>query len=556
MTSQNIVSYFLEQSLLLHPDVAFSEQTLLPSELYSCIRAKAQDLPHVINQDLLSLFLSDQPTLDVDWSTFDASLVAYETGKDHLLYHSFLRNLNYFLSETQHEVLEQLFFAEESPSSDLIAAPTLVVPTPPQGTVQILHSFVEPARHVGVEDFTSHFRFRYETLKQILLGHSELSGALSLSRLVQKQGRESVAFIGLVVDKITTKNGNLLLTVEDPSGSAKVLVSKSKEDLLCFALDIVLDEVIGVVGVMGEGIVFANALFCPDIPVSHELKKAPDEVYAAFISDIHFGAKKFYHEQFSRLVAWLRGEYGTIRQRALAARVQYLFIVGDVVEGIGVYPKQEEDLAQLDIVAQYQIAADYLSQIPSSITLIMCGGNHDAMRLAEPQPLFDKEFCAPLFSLPNLVMVSNPSYVTIHASPTFPGFDVLLYHGYSFPYFADTVPSLAAAGGLQRCDLIMKFLLQRRHLAPTHTSNLYVPGTTSDPLVIDLVPDIFVSGHIHFFSTSTYRNITLINSGCWMSQTDYQAKRGMIPDPCKVTLCNLQSREVRVMNFLEEHNHY
>src|SRR5574342_1336167 len=73
-------------------------------------------------------------------------------------------------------------------------------------------------------------------------------------------------------------------------------------------------------------------------------------------------------------------------------------------------------------------------------------------------------------------------------------------------------------------DLIMKFLLKRRHLAPTHTSTLYVPDTKKDPLVIEKVPDFFLSGHIHKSVTANYRNTTLICGSCWQGKTLFQEK--------------------------------
>ena len=45
------------------------------------------------------------------------------------------------------------------------------------------------------------------------------------------------------------------------------------------------------------------------------------------------------------------------------------------------------------------------------------------------------------------------------------------------------------------------------------------------------------------------KNIDLINASCWMTQTDEQERRGMIPHPAKVPIINLKTREVKIMNF-------
>jgi len=111
------------------------------------------------------------------------------------------------------------------------------------------------------------------------------------------------------------------------------------------------------------------------------------------------------------------------------------------------------------------------------------------------------------------------------------------------------VDSIRGKGGYDRADLIMKFLLKRRHLAPTHTSTLFVPYTDVDPLFIDIVPDFFVTGHIHKSTVSKYRNVTLISGSCWQSKTDFQEKVGHHPEPCRVPIVNLQTREAKILKF-------
>lgn len=171
------------------------------------------------------------------------------------------------------------------------------------------------------------------------------------------------------------------------------------------------------------------------------------------------------------------------------------------------------------------------------------------MRVAEPQFPIYRDFAEPLYNLPNAIMVSNPALVNIHSSKNFPGFDVMLYHGYSFDYYVAEVESIRANGGYDRADLIMKFLLQKRHLAPAHTSTLYTPDSKLDPLFINKVPDFFVSGHIHKAAASNYRNITLISGSCWQSKTAYQEKVGHHPEPSRVPIVNLQTRQVKMLKF-------
>ena len=95
---------------------------------------------------------------------------------------------------------------------------------------------------------------------------------------------------------------------------------------------------------------------------------------------------------------------------------------------------------------------------------------------------------------------------------------------------------------------IMKYLLQNRHLAPTHSSVQYSP-LEKDPLLIRTVPDIFVSGHTHKSAVSYYNNILIISISCWEAMTPYQEKFGNEPDHCKVPMFNLKTREVKILDF-------
>ena len=94
-----------------------------------------------------------------------------------------------------------------------------------------------------------------------------------------------------------------------------------------------------------------------------------------------------------------------------------------------------------------------------------------------------------------------------------------------------------------------EILLQRRHLAPSHSSNLYIPHPQKDPLVIEKVPDVFVCGDLHRSDVSTYNNIITINCSCFQAKTDFQEKTGNNPDPSRVPVLNLQTREVKVLRF-------
>jgi DNA polymerase II small subunit len=245
-------------------------------------------------------------------------------------------------------------------------------------------------------------------------------------------------------------------------------------------------------------------------------------------------------------------KFGNEEQKKIAGKVKYVVLTGDIVEGVGIYPGQEGDLKIMDITQQYNEAAKWFKANSPTHKLILMSGNHDAGRLSEPQEVPFRDYASALWEMPNVTLVSNPAYVNIASTEDFPGFDLLLYHGGSLNYYAENVPFIRVAGGQKRSDLILSFLLQKRHLAPTHGSTLYLPDGEQDFLVIDIIPDIFVTGHIHRSTTGKYRNVTTINASCWTETTEDQIKRGLEPLPARVPIINLRTREVKIMNFLSK----
>lgn len=418
----------------------------------------------------------------------------------------------------------------------------------PLRKVKVLFSYCGESKKRTVEDFVAHFNKRYEAIKKILLNRQELVNLLSINKILNKKEKENVSIIGIVMEKNITKAKNILLKIEDTTGQISVVINKTKPDVFEIAQNIIEDEIIGLVGFNDKDVIFANKILLPDI-YPRELKKSPTQEYAVFLSDIHVGSRFFLEEKFLKFIEWINGNMGSDEQKTLTKNIKYVFIIGDLVDGVGIYPEQDKELIIKDIYQQYSAFTEMISKIPKEITIILCAGNHDASRLSEPQPVLSGEFVKQLFELPNIVFVSNPAMVNIGADDTFPGFDILMYHGYSFDYYISNVDYIRNNGGYDRADLVMKFLLQRRHLAPTHTSSLYIPDSTSDPLVISQIPDFFVTGHIHKTSIANYHHVTLISGSCWQSTTTFQEKVGHKPEPARVPIVNLQTREVKVLRF-------
>ncbi len=455
--------------------------------------------------------------------------------------------------------LEQLYAQLSQPNAEQLLAAEAINSSAADGgeqksqyQVKVLWDYKEKEKKRTMQDFVNYFNARYKLLEKMLSGRPELESLTSIGRLANKKDREAVSVIGMVGSSQVTVNGNIIMKVEDATGEISVFFSKNKQELFESAKDVMLDEVIGVTGTSGDKIIFANSFVIPDIPIQTELKKANDETYVAILSDTHVGSSFFLEDAFSKFLKWIRCEIGSDEQKAVAQKTKYIFILGDLVDGVGVYPGMEHDLKVLDVREQYKKCAELLKQIPAHIKIIICPGNHDVGRISEPQLKLSEDYAKPMYEIPNAIMTCNPAFVNVHASQDFPGFNFLLYHGYSYDFYAENVPSIKNSGRhlSDRTGLIMKYMLQRRHLAPTHATTLYIPDAKTDPLVIETVPDFFISGHLHKSVVATYRGVTIICGSCWQSQTPFQEKVGHVAEPGKVPLINLKTREVKLMNFV------
>lgn len=415
--------------------------------------------------------------------------------------------------------------------------------------VKIVANYTTKPQKRTIQDAIMYFNTRFRLVEGILKQRRDLQSTISLGRLKNKNDPEEVAVVGMVLDKRETKNKNLAISLEDSTGTITAIINQNKMDLFNEGSDLVPDEVVGMTGTAKNGFLFVNNIYLPDVPLHKELKKSPNEGYCAFLSDIHVGSKQFLKEDFERFLEWVNGKIGNDVNKEIAKKLKYIIITGDVVDGVGVYIDQNEELTIEDVGEQYNQLAEYLKQIPSHIKIIISPGNHDAVQISEPQPPLGSGYSQALSKIPNVINVSNPGIVNIDSTEDFPGFDIVLYHGYSFDYYIAEVDSIRQNGGYDRPDLIMKFLLRRRHLGPTHTSTLHMHLKDNDPLFLKEVPDILAVGHVHRTGVSTYRNVTMICGSCWQGMTPFQERMGHNPQPSRVPVMNLQTREMKILRF-------
>ena len=380
-----------------------------------------------------------------------------------------------------------------------------------------------------IGNLIEYFQNRYKKLSGILEKRPELRTWQKINEITENQ--TDLNLIVMITDIRSTKNGHYLIEVEDDTGSMPILVSKDNDELIRAARNLMRDEVIGVIAQKRAGqsenqLAICQNLIDPDVP-----RKDRKEVDfgTVFTSDIHIGSSTFLEDAFVRFTKWLNGDYGSEEQREMANNVKYMIIGGDIVDGIGVYPNQDKELAIKDITAQYDEAARLVGDIRSDIKIIITPGNHDASRVAEPQPAVPEKYAKSLYKLNNVEFLSNPSTVSLD------GLEVLIYHGRGI----DDMVMGSNDFSHERNDLVMKEFLRKRHLAPLYGERTPLASELEDHLVIDSVPDVLHTGHVHINTYANYKGIHCINSGTFQTQTEFQKIYNIMPTPAEVPIIDV-----------------
>lgn len=384
-----------------------------------------------------------------------------------------------------------------------------------------------------VDDFIEHFLDRMKSIREVF--RSRFPG-LSIQTIEQAKKSERVRFVGMVYEVRESASGNRIVVLEDETERISCVVSR-KSQIFDKSSLLMGDEVIMVEGVRRGNLVIVEDFYFPDIPF-HDLKRIDLPISIAFLSDTHVGSKDFLEHMFLKFLHWLRGEVGDEKQRELASRIKYLIFAGDLVDGVGVYPTQEEDLVIHDIFEQYERFSELLRLVPEHVHIIISPGNHDATRRSDPQPPIPEEVAPGLYEMENVHMVSSPSLVELH------GVKVLIYHGNSFDSLIANIPGLTYL----RTEGPAIEALRRRHLSPKYGENPIVPENP-DFLVIRDVPDIFHTGHLHRNANVLYKGTWVINSGTWQARTEYQIKQGHVPTPGILPLYNMRTGKINLLRF-------
>jgi DNA polymerase II small subunit len=390
-----------------------------------------------------------------------------------------------------------------------------------------------------IDDFKRYFNDRFDRLEKILRSRADINNASTISNIPHGDRWRKVKAIGMVTSKRDFKDGTTQVELEDPADSVRVTF-RSDEALKNKAARLMIDEVVCITGgtKTGKSIV-ADDIIWPEISFHSHGKAPAQKTYAVLTSDVHLGSKMFMQEEFEYFIRWLRGEEGDFKSREIAQSTKYLIIAGDLVDGVGIYPNQEEELAITDLYEQYAKAAEYLAAVPDSINIVIIPGNHDACRPTLPTPPIYREYAGPIYDLKNVTMLGDPAEIMID------GATLLLTHGRSLD---DTIPAIPGCD-FKNPQKAMVELLRSRHIAPIYGEKTPLAPEPRDRLVIETIPDIFHAGHVHVEGIAEYKGVLAVNSGTWQGQTKFQLSMGIVPKAGIVPVVDLSTMKFMELNF-------
>ncbi len=392
----------------------------------------------------------------------------------------------------------------------------------------------------NINDFKRYFKSRFHILKRIIERRPDFGPSRLIKDAYNKHDVD-VKIVGIVNERRVTPNGHIILTIEDDGADkdsfCSVLITKDNE---LFNEVITNDMVLGFLGKFNrskesnkKGLFIPSKIFKPSVPKSHKWIPSDSQSTVAFLSDVHIGSYTFLEKAWQKMIKYLK-------EKSEELQINYIIFPGDVVDGIGIFPGQEEELNILDIYEQYHALSEYLKDIPDHIQMAIHPGNHDACRPAEPQPALSKVFTKTFDS--NIIMTGNPVYLKIE------GRTLLTYHGRSIDDWVSGVQQLNYEDPLE----IMQQMMEARHLAPIYGMKTALAPEAKDYMAIDVIPDIFVSGHVHGYGMREWRGIRMINASTWQDQTDYQKQHNFNPFPGIMPIVNLGTGEIAMKSFMKD----
>lgn len=282
-----------------------------------------------------------------------------------------------------------------------------------------------------------------------------------------------------------TKNFSIIGLVRGKNNDQKTVVFEDQTGELLVYFDddhleefrqIVSDEVLGVICEKKEN-VRAKKTIWPNLSLKKNVSKTVQDVYCAFLSDFHMDNGKFNKTAYEKFLDWVGG---------VKYKKFYIFVLGDV-------SSKKDDIENL------------FSDLPQSSFKIFLKGEID-----------------PDVEMWDLVL-PNTSFIRLENSVS-----LLLCHGEFLTNYSNLWKDLPPS-------MVMLNLLKKRHINPVFEFNPQVYG--QDPFLLDIAPDIFVSGHFHTPSLMNYKGTTIMTTGSFVSDPSFW-------------LVNLRTRETLKLDFI------
>lgn len=385
----------------------------------------------------------------------------------------------------------------------------------------------------STEEFRLYFTVRYQRIREIF----ERRGisVYSPSEL-RDQGLKEAYIIGMVSEVRPVKNGYSVL-VEDPKGVWRIFVPKGDRNLEERVEELLPDMVVMMRVRVRASVLVAQDILLPDIPPAPQRKLSGPDINVCIISDIHVGSSRFNEELFNDFLEWLSSD------EEEASKTGFLVVNGDLVDGVYIYPGQEDELALPSLNKQFEKASELLKKIPKRVTVIYAPGNHEPVRKALPQPPVQHRYRELLGQHDGLVFVGNPAWIS------FDGVDFLVFHGQTLDDIIQSGSRFSYSTIHHDAAALLEFVLRTRHLAPTYGVVTPLLPLRDDPLMISEVPAVFATGHIHVAAQSVYRGVYLVNTGTWQEQTKFQASLGLEPTVGTAAIFNLRSMRLSIKKF-------
>ena len=402
----------------------------------------------------------------------------------------------------------------------------------------------------GVEGYTSLFRSRYEKSLRILSLRQDSKRVKKIETIKQLFNQSNINYkslskeeannplviaAGLVMEK-DIKNNNYDITIDDQTGllTATTFDEDLKKQISMLAVDQMVMIEFEINSKRRKNTI--KNLFSLDVP-DRIPNRSKTEVFSILISDLHIGSKFFMEKEFQSFLEWLNGNDRDSKD--IISKIKYICICGDLIDGIGIFPNQDRELLEKDSFSQMDHAINILSKIPKHMKVFLIPGNHDLGRRALPQPAIPKKYAEKIYSLNNITMLGNPCMINME------GIKILMFHGQSLDDIIASIPGLSYSKPAE----VMKILLKSRHLSPIYGQRTPIAPEKEDMMVIEEVPDILHSGHVHVIDVDSYKGTLLVNSGAWQSQTPFQQTMGITPTPGIAIAINLSNLKPFKIDF-------